>query len=212
MLSVVIRGVEPDVTDSEAETELNSEGHTITKCLRIKTKDGNSRYMIRVLTPHQPTTHTLLSIGAFIYKRRYRVELSRITAPIPIRCENCQTYNAHETRFCPNQAKCGYCSGPHQTKNCDNAQQPPKCSQCGEQHPTFSYKCKGRPQPEVDNPHFTVPLRLPAQTQTTSTLPSPTIEQIVAFITLTLQNLHPGLEIPYFIMYNKQPLKPSKSK
>lgn len=43
---------------------------------------------------------------------------------------------------------------------------------------------------EVDNPHLTVNLRLPAKTQTTSTLPKPTVEQTITFITLILRNLH----------------------
>jgi len=53
ILSVVIRGVAPDISDSEAEQELRLEGHTLTKCIRIKTQQGTSSYMVRILTNHQ---------------------------------------------------------------------------------------------------------------------------------------------------------------
>jgi len=60
ILSVVIRGVEPTITDEETEQELLTEGHIITKCLRIKTTSGTKSYMIRVLTNNQDTINELL--------------------------------------------------------------------------------------------------------------------------------------------------------
>jgi len=104
-LSVVIRGVEPTVTDTEAETELKQEGHTIMKCLRIKSRTGEATYMIRVLTNHQETIDDLLVKGAYIYKRRYRVEPLHSPPPLPIRCEKCQVYNSHPTSKCSNDSK-----------------------------------------------------------------------------------------------------------
>ena len=124
-LSVVIRGVDPTYSDEEVETELKAEGHTIVKCIRIKNKTGGSTYMIRVLTNHQETIDDLLYNGAYIYRRRYRVEPSLSPPPIPLRCERCQQYNSHPTSKCTNNAKCGFCSGPHNTKACTNLQQPP---------------------------------------------------------------------------------------
>jgi len=194
MLSVVIRGVDPQITDTEAETELTAEGHNIAKCLRIKTQQGEPSYMIRVLTTDQATIDDLLTYGAFIYKRRYRVEPSRSSPPIPLRCERCQKYNDHETKHCPNQPVCGYCSDSHPTKACTNHQLPPKCNQCSEPHPTFSYKCKNRPNANPETPAFTVPLRLPEQPSplpNTSVFPPITIEQLLTFFTLTFQNIYP---------------------
>ena len=189
MLSVVIRGVDLDVTDTEAEQELQTEGHTIHKCIRIKTKEGMPSYMVRVLTPHQPTINSLLANGAYIYLKRHRVEPSRTSAPLPLRCEKCQSYNAHYPQHCPNEPKCGYCTGSHKTKDCTNLQFPPKCTTCGESHSTFSYKCKGRPQLEPDTPAYIAPLRLPEQSQQppiTSNQEPITVEQVLTLITLTL--------------------------
>ena len=195
-MSVVVRGVKPTISDEEVEAELKQEGHIITKCIRIKTKTGGPTYMIRVLTTNQETIDELLTRGAYIYKRRYRVEPSHTPPPIPIRCEKCQMYNAHPTAKCPNETKCGYCSGTHPTKNCPNMQQPPKCTTCNETHPTFSYKCKARPAPEPDKPELIVPIRTTeAPTQEippiTSVYQPITIDQFLAFITVVLQNIHP---------------------
>lgn len=200
-LSVVIRGVDLDITDQEAEEELQLEGHTIVKCIRIKTSLGTPSYMVRVLTHHQQTINDLLSNGAYIYRRRYRVEPSRSQPPLPLRCERCQLYNAHHTINCPNESKCGYCTGPHQTRDCSNLRRPPKCNTCGEQHPTFSYKCKGRPTGESIKPEFIVPIR-PTEQQPNSPPISPTqpitLEQLLTFFTITLQNLYP-LQRPHVL-------------
>jgi len=140
--------------------------------------------MIQVLTPDQQTIDELFKHGAYIYKRRYSVEPSRTSPSIPLRCERCQTYNDHFTRNFPNQLKFGYSTEQHNTKECTSIQQPSKCSQCGEPHPTFSYKCKNRPQPNSETPGFTVPLRIPEPTQqpaTHSVLSPVTVEQLLTF-------------------------------
>jgi len=139
ILSVVIQGVNSELSDDEIQQELQTEGHIISKCIRIKTKTGTPSYMVCILTSHSQTIKDLLTAGAYIYRRRYRVEPSRSQPPLPTRCEHCQTYNDHPTSHCPNTPKCGYCTGPHTTKDCSNLQHPPKCNTCGQQHPTFSY-------------------------------------------------------------------------
>jgi len=76
MLSVVIRGLDPQITETEAEKELTAERHNVAKIkssnqnqnLQIKTQQGKPSYMIRVLTTHQATVDDLLTYGAFIYK------------------------------------------------------------------------------------------------------------------------------------------------
>lgn len=195
-LSVVVRGVDPTLTDEEIETELKHEGHSIHKCLRIKAKTGQATYMVRVLTPDQETIDDLLSHGAYIYRRRYRVEPSHSPPPLPIRCEKCQLYNAHPTSKCTNTLKCGFCTGNHSTKTCPNLQQPPTCNTCGDHHTTFSYKCKARPEPDPAKPELIVPIRTP-ETKTQFTTPVTSvhqplsIEQLLTFLTVALQNIHP---------------------
>jgi len=37
-------------------------------------------------------------------------------------------------------------------KTSNNLQHPPKCNTCGQHHPTYSYKCRNRPEPTPENP------------------------------------------------------------
>jgi len=157
--------------------------------------------MVRVLTSNQEIIDDLLTHGAYIYKRRYRVEPSHTPPPLLLRCEKSQQYNAHHTSKCPNDIKCGYCSEAHNTKSCRNMQQPPKCTTCGDLHPTFSYKCKTRPAPETCKPELIVSIRTTEAQQSikTSVFQPITIDQVLTIdqvqvlriITVTLQNIHP---------------------
>ena len=195
LLSVVIRGIDPILTDEEILDELRLEGHSLEKCIRIRNATGPT-FMVRVLTDSQDTINDLLSTGAYVYKRRHRVEPSHTPPPAPIRCEKCQLYNSHPTAQCPNQLKCGYCSGQHATKSCPNLQLPPKCNTCNDTHPTFSYKCKAKPAPEPGKPELIVPIRTHIASTACDPVPvSPcqpvTVDQLLSFLTLAMQNIHP---------------------
>jgi len=80
MLSVVIRGVPTNTPNDELKAELIAEDHVIKKCIRIITKIGTPRYMVRILTTDQLTIDNFLRNGAFIYKRIYHVEWFQITS------------------------------------------------------------------------------------------------------------------------------------
>jgi len=95
-LSVVICGVNTTWTDEEIAEELRQQEYELTKIMRIKCKDGPT-YLVRVLTTSQDTVSDLLTLGAFIYKKRHGVEPSRTQATIPIRCEKSQSYSSHNT-------------------------------------------------------------------------------------------------------------------
>jgi len=195
----VIRGVDPTWTEEEITDELRQEAYEFTRIIRIKCNAGPT-YLVRVLTTSQETINDLLTLGAFIYRKHHRVEPSRTPPPMPIRCEKCQSYNSHPTHQCTNQPKCGFCSGNHPTRQCSNLQLPPKCSTCNQSHPTYSYQCKARPPPEPAKPDLIVPLRVSEQTtepeiniEKHPILSQPiTIEQLLSFITLTLQNIQPA--------------------
>lgn len=194
-LSVVIRGVLPTISNEEIEAELREEGHSITRCIRIMCNAGPT-YIVRVLTNSHDTINALLTHGAYIYRHKHRVEPSHSPPPLPVRCEKCQIYNSHPTNKCTNDPKCAFCTGQHVTKMCPNMQAPPKCNTCHEQHPTFSYKCKARPIPETSKPELVVPIRThEATTQSNETITSIqqpiSLDKLLAFITLTLQNIHP---------------------
>jgi len=105
------------------------------------------------------------------------------------------THHTHLNSPYPNTPTCAYCTGPRPTKDCNNLQQPPKCNTCGSKHPTFSYKCKSRPEPNFENLRLAVPIRIPEpapQTPPITSMSQPiTISQFLTFITVVLQNLYP---------------------
>lgn len=194
MLSVVIKGVDPTWAEEEIYNELHSEGAPVEKCLRILCKDGPT-YLVRILTPDQQLIDLLLEQGAYIYRKRHRVEPSNTKSPLPVRCERCQSYNEHTTAKCPNTPKCGYCSQDHATKSCPNGNQPPKCATCTEEHASYSAKCKAKPTANPTTPELVVPVRTPDPPVTNSnSLREPvTVEDMIRFFCLTLQNIHPFL-------------------
>jgi len=191
-LSVVIKGVTPDYTDEEITDELRYEGFEIKRCIRIRCSTGPT-YLVRILSDSQDTIDDLLLNGAPIYRRIYRVEPSKTPSPVAIRCERCQTYNQHQTKDCPNTPICGHCKENHSTSNCTNLQKPPSCFTCNQNHPTYSYKCQQRPAPLPDKPELTVPIRTTDKsTAPDNSLKHPiTIEDLLRFITVVLQNIHP---------------------
>jgi len=68
--------------------------------LCIKCQSGPT-YLVRILTQSQETVNDLLTLGAYIYRKRHRVEPSRTQSPIPLLYEKCQSFNSHSTNNCP---------------------------------------------------------------------------------------------------------------
>lgn len=193
-LSVVLKGVPLTYTDDEILDELRFECYEVKRVIRIMCKEGPT-YLVRVLSDSKETIDDLLQNGAYIYRRRHRVEPSRTAAPIPLRCERCQAYNSHNTKDCPNAPICGHCNENHATSNCTNLQKPPSCNTCHKNHPTYSYKCLQKPEPIPEKPELTVPIRTTdTATAPTNSLKEPiTVEDLLRFTTIVLQNVHPFL-------------------
>lgn len=192
MLSAVIRGVDPSLTDVDIQTELQAEGLDIKRTLRIKNASGPT-YMVRILTDSSDTIDQALRFGVYIFKQKYRTEPSRSPPPIALRCDRCQTYNLHSTDKCPNTPVCSHCRGPHSITKCEHLAATPICNTCQSDHPTYSYKCKSKPEPLPDHPPSVAPIltKDPITLSTNSQFPLVTTEALLRFITLTLQNIHP---------------------
>lgn len=59
-------------------------------------------------------------------------------------CFNCNTYGHKQSR-CTRRAACGICAGPHQTRECNNRDNP-KCPACGDAHTIFDRSCPFHPR------------------------------------------------------------------
>lgn len=199
MFSAVIRGIDPSLTDDEILTELQAEGFNIKRAIRIKNASGPT-YMIRILTDCRDTIDQALQSGVYIYKQRYRTEPSRSPPPIALRCDRCQSYNLHSTDKCPNNPVCSHCRGAHTISKCDQLAAKPICNTCSSDHPTYSYKCKEKPEPIPNHPPSVAPVitKDPITFPTNSHFQPVTTEALLRFITLTLQNIHP-YERPFIL-------------
>ena len=61
-------------------------------------------------------------------------------------CWRCLGYN-HLGRDCKSAAcRCGFCGGPHTTRECDKKDEPPCCVYCKKPHPVWSSECPRRRQ------------------------------------------------------------------
>ena len=58
-------------------------------------------------------------------------------------CFNCNAYG-HLQGSCRRAARCGKCTGAHQTRDC-NSQEPPKCAVCAGQHRSSDWQCVRHP-------------------------------------------------------------------
>lgn len=120
---------------------------------------------------------------------------SRTSEPLPTLCRKCQIYNSHQTKDCPNAPVCGHCQENHLTSNCPNLNKPASCNTCHNSHPTYSYKCLQKPKPLPDKPELTVPIKTTdTATPPDNSLKQPiTVEDLLRFTTIVLQNVHPFL-------------------
>jgi hypothetical protein len=85
------------------------------------------------------------------------------------------------------------------TRQWKNLQQPPKCSQYHKAHLTYSHKCKDRHTAAEEKPYIVVLLKTQEKTdqatstnvQSTCVYQPVTIEQMLAPMTMSLQNIRP---------------------
>jgi len=191
-----MKTVDTTWSEEEIESELHSEVFPVEKCLCILCKDDPT-YLVRVLTPDQQLIDHLLEEGVYIYRKRHTVEPSHTKSPLSVRCERYQTYNERTTVNCPNKPKCSYCSHDHPTKSCLNGDKPPKCVTCTEPHVSYSAKYKGKPAANPTTPELVVPCQTSdAPVNTNNSLREPaTVEDMIRFFCLTMQNIHPFLRL-----------------
>lgn len=144
--SLVIRGVETDITMPEVEYFLNKGSLPFRNVWRIRSRaTGLDTSLVRVITNSQHTLDLLLSRGLYMFHHVYTVEPSNPPPAQPIQCGKCFKYDLHSTSNCPEKTPtCGICSEPHTTSSCKSSS-PAKCTNCQGDHPAYTYKCPSRP-------------------------------------------------------------------
>lgn len=144
--SLVIKGVEKDISIEEIMECMTHHGYSITKAWRITSKATSlPTTLIRIITNDQNTADKLLSEGFFAFCHKYRTEPSHPLPAQPASCARCSSYE-HSTTACKASApKCARCAGPHPLSRCDIKLNQPRCANCNGDHAALSHICKKRP-------------------------------------------------------------------
>ena len=149
--SVIVNGVEPEVTNEIFENHLKTLQYNVRYCKRINSRERQKpTLMIRLITGDLTTFEKLISArGIYFLGRIYRITESRPPPPIPAPCGRCNQYD-HTTENCPNNIKCSKCLGPHHTNACKTTL-PVQCTACNsDSHVAWSVKCPKRPTAPIE--------------------------------------------------------------
>ena len=138
--NAVIKGVDPEITEEEFATELDSHNISFRKILRIIAPTGERTHLVRIFFPDKDSTAKAIFNGITLLGRRYRVEAPREEAR-HLPCKNCAQYG-HAKLQCPNPPACLKCGGD--PNKCQNTHQNTQifcatCKQTG--HYTGQVRC-----------------------------------------------------------------------
>ena len=144
--NAVIKGVDPDITEKEFATELDSHRIPYRKILRILAPTGQRTHLIRIFFPDKETTSKAIFNGITLLGRRYRVEAPREEAR-HIPCRNCAQYG-HTSPHCPNTPTCLKCGeDPNRCQNTQHQNTQIYCATCKQSgHYTGQVKCPMYPR------------------------------------------------------------------
>lgn len=167
--------------------------------IRSRQAEGKPTRLIRIVTESKTTLDTLLSRGITLWGQRYRVEASRPPKPQPYQC---QEFHALET--CRKETACRICGEQHHESKCKLEAEKAVCKLCQGNHPANSWNCPKRPK-EPALLQVTVPVSVvaPSGDEEEENLPTPTIHQMLRFVTATALNIAPrDWERISFVMRN----------
>lgn len=144
LFSVVMRGVEHDVSMDDIRPAAQARGISIHNLWRIRSRATNlETTLVRILL-YDPTQATYLirdGLPIFFQGVSYRCEESQ---PRRVQCSRCFGYG-HTADTCSNQRLCAQCSLPAGPNH--NCASDPTCVNCGKHHPPTDPKCPAKSIP-----------------------------------------------------------------
>lgn len=133
----LVKGVPKWYTDAELLDFLAQQGITYARRLVQHRKGPGGEIKVyptdRVVLSFAPNSErpAKVNLGFTIHEVIDHIEA-------PSRCFKCQRYG-HIAKFCRSDARCKYCGGPHEHKNCKEESR--KCANCGGPHPASFSGC-----------------------------------------------------------------------
>lgn len=146
-LKIVIRGIPTLYSNEEIEADLLDRGYPIQKIKRMNGKFGVPAplHMVELSKDHRSIFDLL-----YVVDLKVKVESLRKRTTV-IQCHKCQLFG-HQQRNCHVGYKCLKCGDGHSTHLCDKPKnKPPKCANCGGEHPSNWTNCLKNPNnPNID--------------------------------------------------------------
>ena len=143
----ILKGPPPNMTCEEVVTGLSRHGVAISHCRQIKRTlvEDNVRTAkalpLWVITVDKSKKNLdLLKAVREIIRFQIRIEDFKNSSK-SIQCFRCQNFG-HKAEFCNLKDRCVKCDGNHNTRACVKAAgTPPKCTNCGGEHPANYRGC-----------------------------------------------------------------------
>jgi PAX-interacting protein 1 len=142
---LVLKGIPPNVPEEDIRTDLIAQNIQVIRISQITKMDKVTReiitkYPVYVVT--LPPGTDLRKVHQIQKLCHCIVSWEKFKNSRPIRqCYNCQSFG-HSSKHCGKPAQCVKCSLPHATKECSKPTgSPPKCSNCGGDHPANFTGC-----------------------------------------------------------------------
>jgi hypothetical protein len=133
-LFVVIRGIDHKYTDEQLTEILDMPASRMSSSLHQKKTRS-----IRCKCPTPEAKEKLLA-EKFFYFDFSRKPVEDYRQDSPRQCYKCQAFGHTANDCTADQDSCRHCSGPHKSSECKK-EEPPKCSNCGGDHPSTFPGC-----------------------------------------------------------------------
>lgn len=146
----VIKGLPPDMDESEIAQDLMSQGLTLSKVTRLKRRDGKPLNIIYVQLPKIEQNKDIFKITR-VNQVIVTVESLRKKRGAT-QCYNCQGFH-HSALTCYKPTVCPKCAGNHRASQCSMKHWGPnaKCANCGGNHVASFRGCEKFPKPRNFN-------------------------------------------------------------
>ncbi|KAJ8049973.1 hypothetical protein HOLleu_02961 [Holothuria leucospilota] len=140
LFSVVVCGVNPEITDEQIMSELQDLGYKPKVAKRLISKITKSpTWKIKVSFEDEMDSVDLLKDGLVLGYQKHRIEKYN-ELPNVMQCFKCQGFG-HTYYKCPNVQKCLRCGDDHNIKNCPKEREQKKCANCGGNHISMYKGC-----------------------------------------------------------------------
>ena len=143
---VIIKGVDPSVTEEEMEEMLQRQQLPFKGHKRIHSRARNEpTHLIRLILNDEKEKKRLLKEGINLDQAHFKcIQANEDKKEYPkiSQCFKCQKIGDHLASSCKSEQKCVLCAGPHRKSECTATKDQYKCANCGKNHAAWDHECE----------------------------------------------------------------------